>query len=144
MTAIPSWFYLALLAAIFAALTAIFAKIGLEGVDADYAALIRTVVIVLVLAVYVTATGKWANPSTLSNKSLLFLVLSGLAGCASWLFYFRALKLGDAAKVAPIDKFSVVLVAIFASLFLHEKLVGKDWLAILLIVAGIILLGLKK
>ncbi|HZV63102.1 MAG TPA: EamA family transporter [Methylophilaceae bacterium] len=144
MNAIPGWFYLAILAAIFAALTAIFAKIGLEGVDADYATLIRTLVIVLLLGIYVTAMGKWVNPATLSKKSLLFLLLSGIAACASWLFYFRALKLGDAAKVAPVDKLSLVLVAIFASLFLNEKLAVKDWTGILLIVGGIILLGLKK
>lgn len=144
MTVIPNWFYLAILAAVFAALTAIFAKIGLEGVDADYATLIRTLVIVLILAVYVTAAGKWINPTRLSSKSLLFLVLSGLATGASWLFYFRALKLGDAAKVAPVDKLSLVLVAIFASLFLQEKLAARDWAGILLIVGGIILLGLKK
>jgi transporter family protein len=144
MSAIPDWFYLAILAAVFAALTAIFAKIGLQGVDADYATLIRTLVIVVILAVYVTAVGKWVNPATLSKKSLLFLLLSGLATGASWLFYFRALKLGDAARVAPIDKLSLVLVAIFASLFLNEKLAAKDWTGILLIVTGIILLGLKK
>lgn len=144
MNAIPGWFYLAILAAIFAALTAIFAKIGLEGVDADYAALIRTLVIVLLLAVYVTVMGKWVNPATLSSRSILFLVLSGLAACASWLFYFRALKLGDAAKVTPVDKLSLVLVAIFASLFLNEKLAVKDWLGIALVVGGIILLGLKR
>lgn len=144
MNAIPDWFYLAVLAAVFAALTAIFAKIGLEGVDADYATLIRTLVIVVILAAYVMAMGKWVNPATLSKKSLLFLLLSGLATGASWLFYFRALKLGDAAKVAPIDKLSLVLVAIFASLFLNERLAAKDWTGIFLIVSGIILLGLKK
>lgn len=144
MTAIPDWFYLAILAAIFAALTAIFAKIGLAGVDADYATLIRTLVIVVILAIYVTAAGKWVNPASLSSKSILFLVLSGLATGASWLFYFRALKLGDAAKVAPIDKLSLALVAIFATVFLGEKLGGKDWAGIALIVSGIILLGLKK
>ena len=144
MNAVPGWFYLAVLAAVFAALTAIFAKIGLEGVDADYATLIRTLVIVLLLAVYVIAMGKWVNPATLSSKSILFLLLSGFAASASWLFYFRALKLGDAARVAPIDKLSLVLVAIFASLFLNEKLAAKDWTGIILIVSGIVLLGLKK
>ncbi|HEU4708793.1 MAG TPA: EamA family transporter [Methylophilaceae bacterium] len=144
MNAVPGWFLLALLSAVFAALTAIFAKIGLEGVDADYATLIRTLVIVTLLTIYVTSAGKWVNPATLSKKSLLFLVLSGLATGASWFCYFRALKLGDAAKVAPIDKLSLALVAIFATLFLGEKLGGKDWTGIALIVSGIILLGLKK
>lgn len=144
MNAIPGWFYLAVLAALFAALTSIFAKVGLEGVDADYATLIRTLVIVLLLAVYVTLMGKWVNPITLSKKSMLFLLLSGLPTGASWLFYFRALKLGDAARVAPIDKLSLVLVAIFASLFLNERLAAKDWTGIFPIVSGIVLLGLKK
>src|SRR5690606_10298981 len=134
MNALPGWFYLAVLSALFAALTAIFAKVGLEGVDADYATLIRTLVIVMILAVYVTIAGKWVHPNSLSHKSLLFLVLSGLATGASWLCYFHALKLGDAARVAPIDKLSLVLVAIFATLFLDEELALKDWAGIILIV----------
>jgi transporter family protein len=144
MNAIPDWFYLALLSAVFAALTAIFAKIGLEGIDADYATLVRTLVILAILAIYVVVAGKWTNPALLNKKSLLFLLLSGLATGASWLCYFRALKLGDAARVAPVDKLSLALVAIFASLFLGEKLGIKDWAGIVLIVGGIILLGLKK
>src|ERR1700745_3351457 len=96
------WFVLALLSAGFAALTAIFAKVGLEGVDSDLATLIRTVVILFVLAMFVVVTGKWSNPLELSSHTWLFLVLSALATGASWVFYFRALKAGEAAKVATI------------------------------------------
>ena len=91
-----------LLSAAFAALTAIFAKIGLEGVDSDLATLIRTTVILVVLAGFVYATGKWSDPLALSGRTLAFLVLSGLATGASWVCYFRALKIGDASKVAPV------------------------------------------
>ena len=119
---------LVLLSAVFAALTAIFAKIGLNGVDSDYATLLRTVVILFVLGVMVGVMGKWQRPDTLPGKALLFLVLSGLATGASWVCYFRALKLGDASKVNPVDKLSVVLVAVFAFLVLGErpKCLGLD------------------
>src|ERR1700709_990486 len=118
MATSASWLYWAFLSAIFAALTAIFAKIGIQGVDSDLATLIRTAIIIVVLSVFVTYTGKWTNPFELSSKTWLFLGLSGLATGASWVCYFRALKIGDASKVAPIDKFSVVLVAVFAVCFL--------------------------
>jgi bacterial/archaeal transporter family protein len=98
------WFYWALWSAVFAALTAIFAKLGLEGVDSDLATLVRTAVIIVVLAGFVYATGKWSNPLDLAPKTWRFLVLSGLATGASWVCYFRALKIGDASKVAPVDK----------------------------------------
>jgi transporter family protein len=104
MVTASNWFFWALLSAVFAALTAIFAKIGLEGVDSDLATLVRTVVIVAVLAGFVSVTGKWANPFELSSRTLLFLVLSGLATGTSWVCYFRALKIGEASKVAPVDK----------------------------------------
>ncbi len=135
------WFPLALLSAGFAALTAIFAKIGLDKVDSDYATLLRTVVIVAVLAAFVLATGKWRSPSTLPGKSVLFLVLSALATGASWVFYFRALKAGEASRVAAVDKLSVALVAIFAIMFLGEKSTVRGWLAIGLVSAGVVLLG---
>jgi transporter family protein len=144
MNAIPDWFYFAVLSAVFAALTAIFAKIGLEGIDSDFATLIRTFVIVAVLSAFVLFTGKWTNLLTLNPKSLLFLVLSGLATGASWVCYFRALKVGDASKVAPIDKLSLVLVAIFAVIFLNERPSVKDWIGIILVSAGVILIGLRK
>ena len=144
MNAIPDWFYFAVLSAMFAALTAIFAKIGLEGIDSDFATLIRTFVIVAVLSAFVLFTGKWTNLLTLNPKSLLFLVLSGLATGASWVCYFRALKVGDASKVAPIDKLSLVLVAVFAVIFLNERPSAKDWIGIILVSAGVILIGLRK
>lgn len=99
-----TWIMWALLSAVFAAFTAIFAKIGLEGIDSDYATLVRTAVIIVVLGLLVAATGKWRNPATLPSRSVLFLILSGLATGASWVCYFRALKLGQASQVAPIDK----------------------------------------
>jgi len=144
MTASPAWFYWALLSASFAALTAIFAKVGLEGVDSDLATLVRTFVIILALAAFVRATGKWQNPLTLAPRTLAFLVFSGLATGASWVCYFRALKLGEVSKVAPIDKLSVVLVAIFAVIFLGERPGARDWLGIGLVAAGVVVLGLKR
>jgi len=139
-----TWFVWALLSAVFAALTAIFAKVGLAGVDSDLATLVRTGIIGVVLAVFVVATGKWANPLTLSGKTLLFLLLSGLATGASWVCYFRALKIGDASKVAPVDKLSLVLVAVFAVLFLHERPVAREWAGIVMVAAGVLVLAWKR
>jgi transporter family protein len=144
MPSMNNWFHWALLSAAFAALTAIFAKVGLEGVESDLATLIRTCVIVLVLAGFVYATGKWSNPLLLSPKTWSFLVLSALATGASWVCYFRALKVGEASKVAPIDKLSLVLVAIFAVLFLHERPSGREWLGIAMVAAGVVVLGMKR
>ena len=144
MTSATDWFFWALLSAAFAALTAIFAKIGLEGVDSDLATLIRTVVILIVLAGFVYFAGKFSNPLELHPKTWIFLVLSGLATGASWVCYFRALKMGDASKVAPVDKLSLLLVAIFAVLFLGERPTTREWLGILLVGAGAIILGLKR
>jgi bacterial/archaeal transporter family protein len=138
------WFHWALMSAAFAALTAIFAKIGLAGVDSDLATLIRTAVIMLVLAAFVYATGKWSNPFILPAKTWLFLVLSALATGASWVCYFRALKLGDASKVAPVDKLSVLLVAVFAVIFLGERPAPREWLGIALVGAGVLVLGFKR
>ena len=144
MTLTYDWFSWALLSAVFAALTAIFAKIGLESVDSDLATLIRTSVIITTLAVFVYGAGKWSNPFTLSVRTWLFLVLSGLATGVSWVCYFRALKVGDASKVAPVDKLSLLLVAIFAFIFLHERPTFREWLGILLVGAGVLVLGFKK
>ena len=144
MSSANDWFSWALLSAVFAALTAIFAKIGLEGVESDLATLIRTCVIMIVLAGFVYFTGKWSNPFDLHSKTWLFLVLSGLATGASWVCYFRALKVGDASKVAPIDKLSLLLVAVFAVMFLGERPTTREWFGILLIGAGAIILGLKR
>jgi transporter family protein len=133
-----------LLSAVFAALTAIFAKVGLQGVDSDLATLIRTAVIILALACFVWVTGKWRDPSQLGAKTWLFLTLSGLATGASWVCYFRALKLGEASKVAPVDKLSVVLVAIFAYLFLAERPSTREWIGIAMVGAGVVILALKR
>ena len=136
------WLTWALLSALFAALTALFAKIGLEGIDPDLATLIRTGVILLLLAGFILYSGKWANPLQFRGKTLTFLVLSGLATGASWVCYFRALKLGEASKVAPVDKLSLVLVAVLAFVFLGERPSPADWLGILLVVSGAVLLAL--
>jgi transporter family protein len=144
MISTQAWFYWALFSAVFASLTAIFAKIGLEGVDSDFATLIRTVIILFAIMWFVYYTGKWSDPFALHRKTWVFLTLSGLATGASWLCYFRALQIGEAAKVAPVDKLSVVLVAIFAVLFLGERPPMKDWLGIFLVAGGVILLGLKR
>ena len=141
--AFSSWQFWAVLSAAFAALTAIFAKLGVENVNSDFATLIRTVVILLVLAAIVAATGQAQAPGSISAKTYAFLVLSGLATGASWLCYFRALKLGQAAQVAPIDKLSVVLVAIFGALFLGERLSGANWLGVGLIAAGAVLVAYR-
>ena len=138
------WFYWALLSAVFAALTAIFAKIGLEGIDSDLATLVRTGVILVALAGFVYGMGKWTNPFALRSKTWLFLVLSGLATGASWVCDFRALKVGDASKVAPVDKLSLLLVAVFATLLLHERPTRREWVGILLVGTGVLILGFKR
>jgi transporter family protein len=144
MDANGTWFFWAMLSAVFAALTAVFAKIGLTGVDSDLATLVRTGVIAVVLAAFVASTGTWVNLLTLPGKTLLFLLLSGLATGASWVCYFRALKVGDASKVAPVDKFSVVLVALFAVAFLHERPSARDWLGILMVGGGVLMLAITR
>ena len=137
-----SWLFWAVLSAAFAALTAIFAKIGVAGVNSDLATLIRTVVIILIITAIVAATAQWQPISSISGKTWLFLALSGAATGASWLAYFRALKLGDAARVAPIDKLSIVLVAVFGVVFLGEKLGLVNWLGVAMIAGGALLLAL--
>ena len=142
MTQAP-WFYWALLSAGFAALTAILAKLGVKSVDPDLATLLRTLVIAIALGALVCAQGKWSNPLRLRPSALTYLIFSGLATGASWFCYFRALKLGEASKVAPIDKLSVVLVALFAVLFLGERPSAREWLGIALVGIGAVVLGLK-
>ena len=137
------WLFWALLSAIFAALTAIFAKVGLQGIDSDFATLIRTFIIVFVLIFMVFALGKWQNPLLLSSKTWLFLTLSALATGASWLCYFCALQMGNASQVAPIDKLSVVLVTIFAILFLGERPSLQEYFGIGLISLGVLTIALK-
>lgn len=140
---LSSWQFWAVLSAVFAALTAIFAKVGVEAVDSDLATFIRTLVIVAVLAAILAGMGKLQAPGAISGRTWLFLILSGLATGASWLCYFRALKLGDAARVAPIDKLSVVLVAVFGALFLGERLGAVNWLGVGLIAAGAVLVAYR-
>ena len=144
MTTSTPWFYWALLSAIFAALTAIFAKIGIQGVDSDLATLVRTAIIIIVLAAFVWFTGKWSNPFSLSSRTWLFLGLSGLATGTSWVCYFRALQIGDASKVAPVDKLSLVLVAIFAFTFLGERPSFREWSGIAMVAGGVLMLALKR
>jgi transporter family protein len=143
MSTSSSWIVWALLSAAFAALTAIFAKVGLVGVDSDFATLIRTIVIFFALLTFVLATGKWTSPLDLTAKTWTFLVLSGLATGASWACYFRALKIGNASQVAPVDKLSVLLVVLFAVIFLGERPSIQEWLGIALVTIGVLVLAIK-
>ena len=138
-----SWQFWAVLSAVFAALTAIFAKVGVESVNSDLATFIRTIVVVCVLGLIVYATRQFQDPAEISGRTYAFLLLSGLGTGASWLCYFRALKLGNAAQVAPIDKLSVVLVAIFGVLFLGERLSALNWCGVALVAAGAILVAIR-
>jgi bacterial/archaeal transporter family protein len=142
-TLVATWQFWALAAAVFAALTAIFAKVGVENVNSDFATFIRTIVILLALGAILTATGQFQSFNSISSRSYTFLVLSGLATGGSWICYFRALKLGDAARVAPIDKLSVVLVAIFGVIFLGEHLTLPNWAGVVLIAAGAVLVAYR-
>jgi len=140
---IESWQLWALLSAVFAALTAIFAKIGVENIGSDLATFIRTVVVLLSFLVLLLATGQFATSGPISARTWTFLILSGLGTGASWLCYFRALKLGPASMVAPIDKLSVVLVALFAFAFLGERPSATRWMGIGLIAAGAVIIAVK-
>jgi transporter family protein len=140
-TLLASWQFWAIGTAFFAALTAIFAKLGVAGVPPDFATFVRTIVILAVSAAIVTVTRQWQPLATVAARTWLVLALSGLATGASWLCYFRALDLGDAARVAPLDKLSVVLVAILATLLLGEKLSPANWLGVTLIAAGAMLVA---
>jgi transporter family protein len=140
---LSSWQVWALLSAVFAALTAIFAKVGVTDIDSDLATFIRTIVVIVSLALILLATGKFAVQGPISARSWIFLVLSGFGTGASWLCYFRALKLGPATLVAPIDKLSVVLVALFGVAFLGERPSLNGWLGIALIAAGAVLIATR-
>lgn len=144
MSSVNNWVFWALLSAVFAALTAIFAKVAIQDIDSDLATLVRTAIIIVILSGFVWFAGKWSNPLEFSSKTWLFLILSGLATGASWVCYFRALQLGEASKVAPIDKFSLVLVALFAVAFLGERPSIRDWTGIAMVASGVILLALKR
>ena len=136
------WAVLAVLSAIFAALTSILAKVGIDGVNSNLATAIRTFVVLIMAWGMVFLTDAQGGIGSISRRSWIFLILSGLATGASWLAYFRALKLGDAARVAPVDKLSIVLVAIFGVIFLGEKLNLIHWFAVALIATGAVLLAI--
>ncbi len=137
------WVFWSLLAAVFAAATAILAKVGVRDTPSDLATLVRTLVVVTFAGLIVIATGQWRGVGELAPRTWLFLGLSGLATGASWLCYFRALKLGDAARVAPLDKLSVVLVALLGTAFLGEQLSAKNWLGVAMIAGGAVLVALQ-
>lgn len=139
-----TWFGWALASAGFAALTAIFAKVGVQRIDSDLATWIRTVVVLAALSTFIAATGKWSNPADIPGRTWTFLVLSGLAAGASWLCYFRALQLGDASQVAPVDKASLLLVLLFAWMFLGERPSLRDGFGMLLVAGGVLLLGFRR
>ncbi|MGL4225207.1 MAG: EamA family transporter [Vibrio sp.] len=139
-----SWLFWALLSAFFAALTAIFTKFGVNTINADFATFIRTCVILVLVGAIAFFTKQFQSISAISPKGLTFLVLSGIATGASWLCYFRAMSLGQVSNVAPVDKLSVVLVAIFGVILLGEQLSRTNWLGILLITVGMILVAWQK
>lgn len=141
--ALNTWQLWAALSATFAALTAIFAKVGVDGVSSDFATFYRTIIVAAALAGLLLATGQFELPKSATGKTYLFLTLSGLATGASWLCYFRALKMGNASQVAPVDKLSVVLVAIFAAVFLGEKMTGINWTGVAMIGAGAVLVAVR-
>lgn len=136
------WFVFALLSAVFAALTSILAKVGIEGVNSNLVTAIRTVVVLVMAWGMVFVTNTQGGLTDISRKSWLFLILSGLATGASWLCYYRALQIGEASKVVPIDKLSVVITLVLAFVFLHERFTPKSLIGCLLIGAGTLLMVL--
>lgn len=138
-----SWQVLALMSAVCAALSAIFAKLGVAGINSDLATFIRTLIIIAVLAGFLSLTGQWQSVEGLTPRTWFILGLSALASGASWVFYFRALQIGDAARVAPLDKMSLVFVALFATVFLGERLSALNWLGIALVSGGVVLVALR-
>ena len=139
-----SWLFFALGSALFAGLTAILGKVGVSGINSNLATVIRTVVILGFATALVSVRGEWSGLGGASTRTWTFLVLSGLATGASWVCYFRALKLGPASQVAPVDKFSLVLVAVFAFAFLGERPSLRDWCGIAMVAGGVLLLALKR
>lgn len=136
------WFIYALLSAVFAALTSILAKIGIANVNSNLATAIRTIVVLVMAWGMVFLTGSQSGISGISKKSWIFLILSGLATGASWLCYYRALQIGEASKVVPIDKLSVVFTLILAFIFLHEQFTAKSAIGTILIAAGTLIMAL--
>jgi len=139
-----SWIFWAFLSALFAAMTTIFAKVGIQGVDSDFATLIRTVIVLLLLTIFVNFTGKWANLFHLSKYNWFFLCLSCFATGASWVCFYRALQIGEASKVLVVDKFSIVIVAVLAFIFLGEKPILKDCFGIFLVAGGLMVIAFKR
>lgn len=137
------WIFWALLSAVFAAFTAVFAKIGIEQMDSDTAIVIRTGLVLCFLVLWLFFSGKTLSVTNVSSKNWLFLSLSALATGASWLCYFRALQWGDVSKVAPIDKLSLVLVALFAFFFLGEHPSVREWCGIAMIALGVLVLAIR-
>ena len=136
------WMVFAILSAVFAALTSILAKVGIDGVNSNLATAIRTVVVVLMAWGMVFLTNAQKGLSEISTKSWIFLILSGLATGASWLCYYKALQMGEACKVVPIDKMSVVITLVLAFIFLHEQITPKSLIGCILITAGTLLMVL--
>ena len=136
------WFIFALLSAVFAALTSILAKVGIEGVNSNLATAIRTVVVVVMAWVMVFLTNTQKGITQISSKSWIFLIISGLATGASWLCYYKALQVGEASKVVPIDKLSVVITLVLAFIFLHEEFTIKSLIGCVLIGAGTLVMVL--
>lgn len=136
------WFVFAILSAVFAALTSILAKVGIEGVNSNLATAVRTVVVVVMAWVMVFVTNNQGGIAAISRKSWIFLILSGLATGASWMCYYRALQIGEASKVVPIDKLSVVITLILAFVFLHEKFTVKSLIGCVMITAGTLVMVL--
>ena len=134
------WFLFAVLSAVFAALTSILAKVGIKGVDSNLATAIRTCVVVVMAWVMVFVTSAQGGISSISRKSWIFLILSGLATGASWLCYYKALQMGEASKVVPIDKLSVVITLVLAFVFLHEEFTAKSLIGCVLIGAGTLIM----
>jgi bacterial/archaeal transporter family protein len=144
MNLTASWCFWALLSAFFAALTAVFAKIGMRGLDSVFATFVTACLIVVMLLAFVPLAGKWTNPSELSSKTWAFLSLAAFAIGASWVCYFRALKIGDASKVAPVDKLSLLLVVLFGVLFFGERPAPREWMGIAMIGAGVLFMATKS
>lgn len=136
------WFVLALLSAVFAALTSILAKVGINGVNSTLATAVRTIVVLIMAWGMVFISGNAGGISSIGRKSWLFLILSGLATGASWLCYYKALQMGETAKVSVVDKFSIVITLILAFVFLHEQLTAKTIIGVLLISAGMIFMAI--
>ena len=136
------WFIFAILSAVFAALTSILAKVGIDGVNSNLATAVRTIVVVLMAWVIVFITNAQSGLFEISKKSWIFLILSGLATGASWLCYYKALQIGEASKVVPVDKLSVVITLILAFVFLHESFTFKSLIGCVLITAGTLIMVL--